>query len=146
MSYRAVRLLTASVLVAALAFAVRGDAAAAEPEHKMTTVYLVLLKKGPAWTPEVTDATKALQQAHIANIVRLWTEHKMVVAGPTDDPTNTLRGIFVFEAASIDEAKALTASDPAIKAGRLVADIYPWWVEKGALPDAGSYCAPAVGK
>jgi uncharacterized protein YciI len=122
---------------------VHGDAGLPEVPPNMKTVYLVLLKRGPAWTPEVTAATTALQEAHMANIRRLWTEHKMVVAGPTEDPTDTLRGIFVLEAASLDEAKALAASDPAIKAGRLAADIYPWWVEKKALPDAGSYCTTA---
>jgi uncharacterized protein YciI len=145
-SYRSARLLAASVLVAVLALAGRGDAATPELPPNMKTVYLVLLKKGPTWTPEVTDAVKALQEAHLANIRRLWTEHKMVVAGPTEDPTDTLRGIFVFEAASLDEAKALAASDPAIKAGRLAADIYPWWVEKGALPEAGSSCTPPAAK
>jgi hypothetical protein len=29
-----------------------------------------------------------------------------------------------------------------VKAGRLVAVVYPWWVEKGALPEAGDYCTP----
>jgi len=47
----------------------------------------------------------------------------------------------VFQATSLEEAKAWAASDPAVKAGRLVPVVYPWWVEKRALPEAGSYCS-----
>jgi uncharacterized protein YciI len=110
----------------------------------MTTVYLVLLKKGPAWTPEVTPATQAIQEAHMANIRVLWGAQKLVVAGPVEDAD--LRGIFVFKASSLEDAKALAASDPAVKAGRLVAAVYPWWVEKGALPEAGTYCTTPTSK
>jgi uncharacterized protein YciI len=115
--------------------------ALAAEDSRMTTVYLVLLKRGPAWTPEVTPATQAIQDAHMANIRAMWEAHKLIIAGPVEDQAD-LRGIFVFQAASLDEAKALAASDPAVKAGRLVAVVYPWWVEKGALPEAGSYCTP----
>jgi uncharacterized protein YciI len=112
----------------------------AKPEEgKMTTVYLVLLKKGPAWRPGETPELKALMEAHLANIRALWQAKKMIVAGPLGDDGD-LRGVFIFQAASLEEAKALAASDPAIKAGRLIPEIHPWWVEKAALPEAGSYC------
>ena len=65
----------------------------------------------------------------------------MVIAGPIENGGD-LRGIFVVSAASLDEARALVATDPAIKAGRLAADVHPWWVEKGVLPEAGKYCTP----
>lgn len=119
-----------------------GESIAAE-EHPMTTVYLVLLKKGPAWSAGETPASKGIQEAHMANIRAMWQERKLIIAGPVEDQAD-LRGIFVFQAKSLDEAKAWAESDPAVKAGRLVPVIYPWWVEKGALPEAGSYCsAPA---
>jgi uncharacterized protein YciI len=113
-------------------------------EEKMTTVYLVLLKKGPAWTPEATAATQEIQKGHMANIHKMWDAKKLIVAGPIEDAD--LRGIFVIQAASLDEAKSLAAEDPAVKAGRLTASVYSWWVEKRALPEAGSYCTPAPGK
>ena len=114
-------------------------------EGNMTTVYLVLLRKGPAWTAEETAATKAMQKAHMANIRQMWEAKKLIVAGPTDDPAD-LRGVFVFKAASLEEAKTLAATDPAVKAGRLTATVYPWWVERRALPEAGGYCTPAPAK
>jgi len=38
------------------------------------------------------------------------------------------------------------ATDPGVKAGRIAAVIYPRWVEKGALPEAGTYCSPPSGR
>ena len=130
----------ASLLCAVILGAASPAFTADPPKPGMITVYLVLLKKGPQWTPEKTGATAAVQEGHMANIKRLWEEKKMFVAGPIEDPTGDLRGIFVMKAASLDEAKGLAATDPAVKAGRLEAVIYPWWVDPRALPEAGSYC------
>ena len=99
----------------------------------MTTVYLGFLKRGEKWTPEKTPATEALQKAHLANINRLAETKKLVVAGPFGDNTN-LRGIFVFRVASLEEAKALAETDPAVQAGRLVIEMHPWLVPEGVLP------------
>jgi uncharacterized protein YciI len=105
----------------------------------MGEVFLVLLKKGPTWTAERTDATRAIQEAHMANIKAQWEAKKMIVAGPDGDD-HDMRGVFVYAAASREEAKRLAESDPAVKAGRLVPEIHSWWVERNALPEAGAYC------
>src|SRR5260370_4075233 len=68
---------------------------------KLETVYLAFLKKGPNRKdgddqgPEIQE----LQKAHIANIERLATLRKVVVAGPSG-ADGILRGIFVFRVAS----------------------------------------------
>ena len=134
-----------SFLALALAASASEQAPAAEPSKApglppgMAKVYLVLLKKGPAWTAEKTEATAAIQAGHMANIQRLWKEKKLIVAGPSGDDGD-MRGVFVFDTASLDEAKALAASDPAVKAGRLAPEFHSWWVERKALPVAGEYC------
>jgi uncharacterized protein YciI len=104
----------------------------ATPE-KFTRAYLGFLYRGDKWTPEKTPATEELQRAHLANIVRLAEMKKLVVAGPFGDDT-ALRGIFVFRVASIDEARELAATDPAVQAGRLKIDMHPWLVPNGILP------------
>jgi uncharacterized protein YciI len=78
----------------------------------------------------------------MANIRAMWEAKKLIVAGPFGDDGD-LRGVFLFQVASLEEAKALAATDPAVKAGRLAVEIHPWWVEKRALPESGSYCQGA---
>ena len=95
--------------------------------------YLAFLVRGAKWTPNQTPETEAIQKAHLANIGRLAEMKKLVVAGPFGDD-GTLRGIFVFRVASIDEARSLAATDPAVQAGRLALQIHPWIVPDGILP------------
>lgn len=38
-----------------------------------------------------------------------------------------LRGIFIFNVESVEEAKKLTETDPAIKAGVLIMELHPWF-------------------
>ena len=100
---------------------------------KLTQTFLAFLTRGEKWTPEKTPATEEIQKGHMANIGRLAEMKKLVAAGPFGD-NGRLRGIFVFRVASLEEAKALTATDPAIQAGRLAMDIHPWLVPDGVLP------------
>jgi uncharacterized protein YciI len=100
---------------------------------KMSMAYLGFLRRGPKWTPEKTPATEELQKAHIANINRLAETKKLVVAGPFGG-NGTLRGIFVFRVDSLDEAKQLAETDPAVQAGRLAIEMRSWLVPEGVLP------------
>jgi uncharacterized protein YciI len=100
---------------------------------KMSTAYLGFLRRGPKWTPEKTPATEELQKAHMANINRLAETKKLVVAGPFGG-NGPLRGIFVFRVDSLDEAKQLAETDPAVQAGRLAIEMRSWLVPEGVLP------------
>jgi uncharacterized protein YciI len=112
-------------------------------DDAMGEVFLVLLKRGPAWTAERTDKTRAIQEAHMANIKAQWEAKKLIIAGPIGDDGDT-RGVFVYQAATLADARALADADPAVKAGRLVPEIHSWWVGKRSLPEAGGFCRPAV--
>lgn len=100
---------------------------------KLVPMYFAFLTRGEKWTPEKTPATEEIQKGHMANINRLAQMKKLIAAGPFGDD-GQLRGIFVFRVGSLDEAKALTATDPAVQAGRLAMDIHPWMVPDGILP------------
>ena len=100
---------------------------------KMTKAYIGFLSRGAKWTPEKTPQTEELQKAHMANINKLAETKKLVVAGPFGD-NGQLRGIFVFRVASLEEAKELASTDPAVQAGRLSIDMHPWLVPEGILP------------
>jgi uncharacterized protein len=89
-----------------------------------------MLTRGPKWTAENTPEIQKIQEGHMANINKMAQAGKLFAAGPILG-NGDLRGIFVFRAASIDEAKALAAEDPAIKAERLKLEILPWFGSKG---------------
>lgn len=96
---------------------------------EMTQYFVVLLRRGPAWTSAVTPETTKVSQGHQANIQRLTKEGMMVVAGPFDGQTGerALAGIFILRVASMDAAKAAVETGPAVRAGRFVYEIAPWW-------------------
>jgi len=100
---------------------------------KLTPMFLCFLTAGAKWTPETTPATAEIQKGHMANILRLAEMKKLIAAGPFGD-NGRLRGIFVFRVSSLEEAKALTDTDPTVQAGRLAMDIRPWLVPEGVLP------------
>ena len=122
----------ASIL--AVLFLASCAAAAEEPGvgpggYEMTTYYVGFLYRGAKWTPEETPETRKLQEEHMANILKMGAEGKLVIAGPFTDKGD-LRGLYVFRVASAEEAKALVESDPAVKAGRLRFELHPWYAAK----------------
>jgi uncharacterized protein YciI len=100
---------------------------------KFQKAYFAFLSSGANWTPERTAQTEEIQKAHMANINRLAEMKKLVVAGPFGG-SGKLRGIFVFKVASIEEARELANTDPAVQAGRLALDVHTWLVPEGMLP------------
>ena len=104
---------------AALAAKLKAD------EYGMRTYVMAFLKAGPNRDRSREEAQK-LQAAHMANINRLAADGKLVVAGPFAD-NGPLRGIYVFDVATVAEAEALTKTDPAIQAGSLVMELHPWY-------------------
>lgn len=120
------------LLICSLAIA---DSSVAQvPAERSGLQYFFVLLKRPAKAPQLSKEDSAkLQEAHMANIRKLHSEHKLVIAGPFTDDT-ALRGIFVFQADSRVLVDDWTHTDPAVRAGRLVAEVYgPWVVQRGAI-------------
>lgn len=91
-----------------------------------------LLMKGPAADSIPADQLEAIQKGHMAHIQRMAAEGSLVTAGPFQDGGD-YRGIFVFRAPSLEAARALATQDPAVQAGRLRLDLYPWKVAEGVF-------------
>ena len=109
--------------------AVKFDAALASrlnaDDYGMKKYVMAFLKRGPNRNQDSVTAAN-LQRAHLQNINRMAEEGKLVVAGPFLED-GEFRGIYVFNVETIEEAEALTQTDPAVKAGRLVMELHPWY-------------------
>ncbi|MEZ4951001.1 MAG: YciI family protein [Saprospiraceae bacterium] len=83
-------------------------------------------KRGPNRDRDSAEATALQRAPAMENINRMAEEGTLIVAGPffgNDD----LRGIYIFDVRSIEEAEALTNTDPAIKAGSLEMELKEWY-------------------
>ena len=94
-------------------------------DYGMKQYVMAFLKEGPH---RLTDsvARMKLQMAHLKNIGRLADEGKLIIAGPFLDD-QPIKGIFIFNVSTIEEAKKLTETDPAIQAGSLIMELHPWY-------------------
>jgi uncharacterized protein YciI len=91
-------------------------------EHGMRQYVFVLLKTGPKPVPKGPERD-AMFKGHFANMQRLAAEGKLVMAGPFDG-VDGWRGMFVFAVKDIEEAKRLTATDPVLISGEMVAEYH----------------------
>lgn len=101
-------------------------------EYGMRMYTFVLLKSGTNTTasPELIDSAFA---GHLSNISRLANEGMLILAGPLGDNDLNYRGIFILNADTKEKAQELLSTDPAIAAGLLAYDMYPWY-GSAALP------------
>lgn len=97
--------------------------------YTMVTRYLGLIVKGPNWTKEKSPALTRMMEGHMANINAMAATGKLIAAGPVTDDGN-LRGIFIFDTASAEEARALAEQDPTIASGHFALEVHPWMVAK----------------
>jgi uncharacterized protein YciI len=98
-------------------------------DNGMSQYVMAFLKRGPN-RPTDSVMRVELQKAHMANINRMAEEGKLVMAGPFMD-NGDYRGIYIFNVQTVEEAKALTETDPAIKYGSLVMELHPWYGSAG---------------
>jgi uncharacterized protein YciI len=95
-------------------------------ERGMRRYVLVVLKTGPTRMLD-GEARTAMFAGHMANIQRLAKEGKLAVAGPFMPSDSGWRGLFIFAVESVEEARALTETDPVIVNGEMVAEYHPWY-------------------
>lgn len=95
-------------------------------QNGMKKYVFCLLKTGTNTTAS-KEETKKLFEGHMANINKLAEEGKLVVAGPFMKNNRNYRGIYIFNVETVEEAQTLVATDPAIKANLLEAELTPWY-------------------
>lgn len=102
-------------------------------EHGMRNYVLAILMTGPNDSKVTGERRSKIFEGHFANIKRLADEGSLAIAGPFDDPKNKYRGLFIFAVPTVDAAKALGDSDPAVKAGIFVVEYVPWFASAALM-------------
>lgn len=136
---RLTMMLVALTILCHCAFSQQGAAAAAggaaydstlarklgADDYGMKKYVMAFLKAGPV---KIQDSVKRadLQRQHLRNILRLAEDGTLILAGPFLDNQET-RGIFIFNVATVEEARTIAESDPAVKAGTLTLELHPWY-------------------
>ena len=100
-------------------------------EYGMKMYVMAFLKRGPNRDLDSARAAE-LQRAHLDNIGKMAEQGKLVLAGPFGG-NGDLRGIYVFDVETVEEAEALTNSDPAIVEGSLEMELIPWYGSAGLV-------------
>ena len=96
--------------------------------------WLLLLKRGPIRDQSRAEAAE-IQAAHLRHLFTLRQRGQLRLFGPVDG-AGSLRGLGVLTVSSREEAEALMADDPAVRAGRLRAEVRPWFTMPGdCLPE-----------
>ena len=94
-------------------------------ELGMRSYVFVLLKTGPNRVAAGAERDE-MYRGHFANLKRLSDEGKLVLAGPFDG-VDGWRGQMILAVPSIEEAKALVATDPVLAKGEMVAEYHRYY-------------------
>ncbi|MDH5249520.1 MAG: hypothetical protein OEW40_11005 [Cyclobacteriaceae bacterium] len=102
-------------------------------DYGMKMYVFVILKTGNNKTTD-EEFIKRCFTGHLENIGRMVEAKQLVVAGPFGKNDNDFRGLFILDVGSVDDAKKILETDPAISAGLLLPELYPWY-GSAALPE-----------
>lgn len=128
------RLVLACVLAPVLTFAQntnpRFDSLLAQrlgaDDFGMKSYVFVILKTGPNKTADKNFIDSCFA-GHMMNMGHLVEEQKLVVAGPFGKNDQQFRGLFILNVSNPEEATKLIQTDPAVSAGLLAAELFPWY-------------------
>ena len=95
----------------------------------MQQYFIAFLKSGPNRSQNKAEAD-SLQKLHMAHLGRMYQEGYADISGPFGDDGD-IRGITIYNVPTQQMADSLANMDPAVKAGRLVIEVHPWWAAKG---------------
>lgn len=103
-------------------------------DYGMKSYFFVILKTGTNTTADKNLISESFK-GHLDNIQKLVQEGTLIVAGPLGKNENNYRGIFILNnIKSVEEARELLFTDPAIANGLLDFEIFTWY-GSAALPE-----------
>ncbi|BDQ11094.1 YciI family protein [Sediminibacterium sp. TEGAF015] len=95
-------------------------------DYGMKQYMLVILKTGNNTTQDKKFIDSCFS-GHMSNMNLMVKADKLVVAGPIGKNEKMYRGIFILNVATKNEAEKLLKTDPAVNAGLLDAEYFPWY-------------------
>ena len=95
-------------------------------ENGMKSYVFVILKTGPVNIEDKAERAR-LFKGHIENINLLAQKGLLVVAGPFGKNDIQYRGLFILNVKTVEEARSLCDTDPAVKAGIFEVVLIPWY-------------------
>ncbi len=98
--------------------------------YVMQEYYMVFLGSGTVQSRDSVEAAQ-YQAAHLAHLERMGREGYLGIVGPFGD-AGEVRGICIYNTASLAEADSLAKLDPMVTSGRLTVSVRPWWGAKGS--------------
>jgi uncharacterized protein YciI len=99
----------------------------AAESNSLAKYFVAFLYKGPKFAAEPAESPerKRNHEQHIAYIEKMRAEGKLLTYGPILDGGD-LRGMYVFQAATLEEAKEWANQEPSVKIGMIEMRVYPW--------------------
>jgi uncharacterized protein YciI len=93
----------------------------------LTRYFVAFLYKGPKFAAMPADSPerKLNHEQHIAYIDKMQEAGKLLTYGPILDG-GELRGMYIFKAASLEEARQWASQEPSVKIGTIEMRVYTW--------------------
>jgi len=99
---------------------------------------LVLLRRPDSAPDYPEEELERIQREHLAYLAQLRAAGHIVTNGPVDEqPDPSLRGLAFYRTGSLERSRQLAEADPAVRAGRLVAEIMTWYCPPGTMSRPG---------
>jgi uncharacterized protein YciI len=121
-----------TIMVVLLAVSIAGATVLAQqkPDYDMGKMQMLFLDQSPEW--KTGDHADEIRKKHRAYIEGLITNGKLALWGEVAGEGG-LREIGVVKTESIEEARALAQSFPAVKAGMLKAEVLSWYAARNLI-------------
>lgn len=98
----------------------------------------MLLRRPPDARAYPDDDLERIQAEHLAYHAGLREAGHVVTNGPvSEQPDPSLRGLAFYRTGSLARARQLAEADPAVRAGRLIAEIMTWYCPPGTMNQPG---------
>jgi uncharacterized protein YciI len=95
-------------------------------QEKKQFLYLLRLEKSMRDTTAWTAEKQQVVAEHFARLQKMLNDGYLILAGKTLTDLKTTFGIVIYEADSIKEAEEIAGNDPAVKAGIMSVEVFPF--------------------